>query len=80
MNKEILYVVDAVSNEKGIDKDIIFGAIESALATATRKKHGQDIEVRVDINRETGEYDTFSSLVSAGRRCANGQSSGRNFA
>jgi len=59
MNKEILYVVDAVSNEKGVEKDVIFGAIESALATATRKKSGKDIEVRVDINRETGEYDTF---------------------
>ena len=59
MNKEILYVVDAVSNEKDVEKDVIFGAIESALATATRKKNGKDIEVRVDINRETGEYDTF---------------------
>ncbi|HHO59422.1 MAG TPA: transcription termination/antitermination protein NusA [Thiotrichales bacterium] len=59
MNKEILYVVDAVSNEKSVEKEVIFGAIEAALATATRKKHGQDIEVRVDIDRETGEYDTF---------------------
>ncbi len=59
MNKEILYVVDAVSNEKNVDKEVIFGAIEAALATATRKKHGQDIEVRVDIDRETGEYDTY---------------------
>ncbi len=59
MNKEILYVVDAVSNEKGVEKDIIFGAIEAALATATRKKNGKDIEVRVDIDRETGEYDTY---------------------
>lgn len=59
MNKEILYVVDAVSNEKGVDKEIIFGAIEAALATATRKKQGKDIEVRVHIDRETGEYDTF---------------------
>ncbi|MCW8957396.1 MAG: transcription termination factor NusA, partial [Gammaproteobacteria bacterium] len=59
MNKEILYVVDAVSNEKGVDKEIIFGAIEAALATATRKKQGKDIEVRVHIDRESGEYDTF---------------------
>ncbi len=59
MNKEILYVVDAVSNEKSVDKEIIFGAIEVALATATRKKRGQDIEVRVDIDRDTGEYETF---------------------
>ncbi len=59
MSKEILYVADAVSNEKGVDKEIIFQAIESALATATRKKNGKDIEVRVDINRETGDYDTY---------------------
>ena len=59
MSKEILYVADAVSNEKGVDKEIIFQAIESALATATRKKNGKDIEVRVDIDRETGDYDTY---------------------
>ena len=59
MSKEILMVVDAVSNEKGVEKDIIFEAIEAALASATRRKHGEDIEVRVHIDRETGEYDTF---------------------
>jgi N utilization substance protein A len=59
MSKDILMVVDAVSNEKGVEKDIIFGAIEAALASATRRKHGEDIEVRVAIDRETGEYDTF---------------------
>ena len=59
MNKEILMVVEAVSNEKGVDKDIIFSAIEAALATATKKKHNEDIEVRVTIDRETGDYDTF---------------------
>ncbi len=59
MSKEILYVADAVSNEKGVEKEIIFEAIEAALATATRKKNGKDIEVRVSIDRETGDYDTF---------------------
>jgi N utilization substance protein A len=59
MSKEILMVVDAVSNEKGVEKDIIFEAIEAALASATRRKHGDDIDVRVAIDRETGEYDTF---------------------
>lgn len=59
MSKEILLVVDAVSNEKGVDKEIIIEAIEAALASATRRKHGEDIEVRVEIDRETGEYDTF---------------------
>lgn len=59
MSKEILMVVDAVSNEKGVDKDIIFEAIEAALASATRRKHGEDVEVRVAIDREEGTYDTF---------------------
>jgi N utilization substance protein A len=59
MSKEILMVVDAVSNEKGVEKDIIFEAIEAALASATRKRHGDDIDVRVAIDRETGDYETF---------------------
>ena len=59
MSKEILMVVDAVSNEKGVEKDIIFEAIEAALASASCRKHVEDIDVRVAIDRETGEYDTF---------------------
>jgi N utilization substance protein A len=59
MNKEILMVVDAVSNEKGVEKDIIFEALEAALASATRKKYGEEIDVRVAINRKTGDYDTY---------------------
>lgn len=59
MNKEILLVVDAVSNEKGVEKEIIFEAIEAALASATRKKNGGEIEVRVAIDRKTGDYETF---------------------
>ena len=59
MSKEILMVVDAVSNEKGVGKEVIFEAIEAALSSATRKKHGGEIDVRVSINRETGAYDTF---------------------
>ena len=59
MNKEILYVVDAVSNEKAVEKEVIFEAIEAALATASRKKQGKDIEVRVHIDRETGAYETY---------------------
>ena len=59
MNKEILLVVDTVSNEKGVDKEIIFEAIEAALATATRKKHGIEMDVRVAIDRESGDYESF---------------------
>ena len=57
--KDILNVVEVVSNEKGVDDGIIFEAIEAALASATRRKHGEDIDARVSIDRETGEYETF---------------------
>jgi len=59
MSKDILLVVDTVSNEKGVEERIIFEALEAALASATRKRHGQDIEVRVEIDRETGDYKTY---------------------
>ena len=59
MNKDILLVVDTVSNEKSVDKTVIFEALESALASATRKKHGGDIDVRVSIDRDSGQYETF---------------------
>jgi N utilization substance protein A len=59
MSKEILLVVDAVSNEKGVAPEIIFEAMETALATASKKKHGGDVDIRVCIDRATGDYDTF---------------------
>ena len=59
MSKEILNVVEVVSAEKGVDKEIIFEAIEAALASATRKRHPEEIDVRVNIDRRTGEYETF---------------------
>lgn len=59
MNKEILLVVDAVSNEKAVPREKIFQALETALATATKKKYEGDIEVRVAIDRKTGDFDTF---------------------
>lgn len=57
--KEILQVAEAVSNEKGLDKEIIFEAIEAALASAAKRRHPEDIEVRVDIDRKTGDYEAF---------------------
>ena len=59
MAKEILLVAEAVSNEKAVPREKIFEALEFALATATKKKHEGEIEVRVSIDRKTGEYDTF---------------------
>jgi transcription termination/antitermination protein NusA len=58
-NKEILLVVEAVSNEKGLPREAIFEALESALSIATKKKYELEIEVRVDINRDTGHFDTY---------------------
>ena len=59
MSKEILSVIESVSHEKGVPKDVIFGAMEAALAVATKKKYGEEAEFRVAIDRETGEYETF---------------------
>lgn len=59
MNKEILLVVEAVSNEKGVENDVIFQAIEAALEMATKKRAGEDIDVKVTINRKTGDYTTL---------------------
>ena len=59
MSKEILSVIESVSLEKGVSKEVIFGAMEAALAVATKKKYGEDAEFRVAIDRETGEYETF---------------------
>lgn len=59
MNKEILLVAEAVSNEKAVPREKIFEALEFALATATKKKYEGDIDVRVAIDRKTGDYDTF---------------------
>ncbi|WP_250655153.1 transcription termination factor NusA [Alkalimarinus coralli] len=61
MNKEILLVVEAVSNEKNVDKDVIFEAIELALAMATKKRYDEEetVDIYVTIDRKTGEYDAF---------------------
>jgi transcription termination/antitermination protein NusA len=61
MSKEILLVADAVSNEKGVEKDIIFEAIELALAAATKKRYDEDAEIEVLIDRKTGDYVTTRS-------------------
>ena len=59
MSKDILLVVDAVSNEKGVGKEVIFGAIEAALASAAKKRYEDERDVRVAIDRRTGDYATF---------------------
>ena len=59
MSKEILLVVEAVSNEKGVSEDVIIDALEVALATATKKRYDEEVELRVSIDKESGEYETF---------------------
>ena len=60
MSKELLLVVDAVANEKGVPKAVIFDAMEAALASAAKKRYfDQDVAVRVAIDRDSGDYETF---------------------
>lgn len=59
MSREILLLVDALAHEKNVDKEVIFTALELALASATKKKHHDDADVRVEIDRESGDYRTF---------------------
>lgn len=59
MNKEILLVVDSVSNEKEMEKDVIFHAIERALEAVTAKRYPEEVDIRVAIDKKTGDYETF---------------------
>ena len=59
MNREVLLLVDALAREKNVDKEIVFGALESALASATKKRFAEEADVRVCIDRTTGEYESF---------------------
>ncbi|NQD79421.1 transcription termination/antitermination protein NusA [Pseudomonas seleniipraecipitans] len=59
MSKEVLLVVESVSNEKGVPAAVIFEALELALATATKKRFEDEVELRVAINRQSGSYETF---------------------
>ena len=59
MNRELLMLVDAISREKSVDLEVVFGAVESALASASKKLHGGEVDIRVTVDRETGDYETF---------------------
>ena len=59
MNREMLMLVEAISREKSVDRDVVFGAVEAALAQATKKLHGGEVEIRVAVDRETGDYESF---------------------
>jgi N utilization substance protein A len=59
MNRELLMLVDAISREKSVDREVVFGAVEAALAQASKKLHGGEVDMRVSVDRESGEYETF---------------------
>ena len=59
MNREMLMLVDAISREKNVERDVVFGAVESALAQATKKLYQGDVDIRVAVHRDTGHYETF---------------------
>ncbi len=59
MNKNILLMVDVVSNEKNVEPEVIFDALEAALASASKEHYGDDWDIRVTTDRETGDYETF---------------------
>ncbi len=59
MNREMLMLVDAISREKSVDRDVVFGAVEAALAQATKKLNGGEVDIRVAVDRDTGDYETF---------------------
>jgi N utilization substance protein A len=59
MSRELLLLVDALAREKNVQKDIVFGALELALASATKKRTNEEADVRVEIDRDTGEFESF---------------------
>ncbi|MBF5004628.1 transcription termination factor NusA [Diaphorobacter caeni] len=63
MNRELLMLVEAISREKNVERDVVLGAVESALAQATKKLYQGEVDIRVAIDRDSGNYDTFRRWV-----------------
>ena len=59
MNRELLMLVEAISREKNVERDVVFGAVESALAQATKKLYQGEVDIRVAVDRDSGDYETF---------------------
>ena len=59
MSRELLLLVDALAREKNVQREVVFGALELALASATKKRFSEEVEVRVSVDRDTGEYESF---------------------
>src|SRR3970040_3032924 len=58
-NRELVMLVDVLAREKNVPREIVFGALEMALASATKKKYSEEIDVRVHVDRTTGAYESF---------------------
>ena len=59
MSREVLMLADALAREKNVNKDVVYAALEAALASATKKLFEEDVDIRVAIDRESGEHETF---------------------
>jgi len=59
MSREVLMLADALAREKNVERDIVFEALEMALASASKKRYDEDVDIRVAIDRNTGEYETY---------------------
>ncbi len=59
MSRELLMLADALAREKNVEREIVFQALESALASATKKRFSEEVDVRVSIDRESGDYESF---------------------
>ena len=59
MSREVLMLAEALAREKNVDREIVFEALELALASATKKRYSEDVDIRVSIDRDSGEYETF---------------------
>src|SRR5688572_19638885 len=59
MSREVLMLVDALAREKSVDKEVVFAALEAALASATKKFYSEDANIRISIDRTSGEHQTF---------------------
>ena len=59
MNRELLMLVEAISREKNVERDVVLGAVESALAQATKKLYQGEVDIRVSVDRDSGNYETF---------------------
>ena len=63
MSREILLLVDVLAREKNVSKEVVFGALEMALASASKKRIHDDADVRVAVDRETGDFETFRARL-----------------